>query len=91
MTPAEPRRRRAAALRYDAGAMPAPEVVAAGEGDIAERIIGLAREHGVPIHASPALVSLLVRVPPETSIPIELYRAVAEVLAFLARTARDGR
>jgi flagellar biosynthesis protein len=80
-------RRRAAAIRYAPGQMPAPEVVATGEGDLAERIIALARAHGIPLHQSPDLVRLLTQVPPDTAIPVELYVAVAEVLAFLLRTA----
>ena len=84
-------RRRAAALRYVAGDTAAPEVVATGEGHLAERIIALAREHGIPIHESPDLVKLLTQLPPDTAIPIELYRAVAEVIAFLMRTAHQSR
>lgn len=80
-------RRRAAALRYVPGETPAPEVVATGEGELAERIIALARQHGIPIHDSPDLVRLLTQLPPESAIPAELYRAVAEVMAFLMRTA----
>lgn len=79
-------RRRAAALRYRAGETPAPEVVARGEGEIAEAIIAAARRHGVPVHQSPHLVELLARLPIDTAIPPELYRAVAEVLVFLLRT-----
>lgn len=82
-----PPRRRAAALRYVEGETEAPEVVATGEGHLAEQIIALAREHGIPIHESPDLVRLLTQLPPESAIPIELYRAVAEVIAFLLRTA----
>lgn len=84
-------RRRAAALRYVSGDMAAPEVVATGEGHLAERIIELAREHGIPIHQSPDLVRLLTHLPPDSSIPPELYRAVAEVIAFLMRTASPPR
>lgn len=87
--PLQPRRR-AAALRYAPGEMAAPEVTATGEGAIAERIIALAREHGIPIHESPDLVRLLTQLPPDTAIPVELYRAVAEVIAFLLRTAEAG-
>lgn len=82
-----PRRTRATALRYEPGETPAPQVVASGEGDVAARIIAIARERGIPIHQSPDLVALLAAVPPEQAIPVELYRAVAEVLAFLMRTA----
>jgi flagellar biosynthesis protein len=81
-------RRRAAALRYVAGETAAPEVLASGEGHLAEKIIALAREHGIPIHESPDLVRLLTQLPPESAIPVELYRAVAEVIAFLLRTSQ---
>jgi flagellar biosynthesis protein len=84
-------RRRAAALRYVAGETQVPGVVATGEGQLAERIIALARAHGIPIHESPDLVRLLTQLPPDTAIPPELYRAVAEVIAFLLRTAATGR
>ncbi len=80
-------RRQAAALRYEAGTTAAPEVVARGEGPIAEQIVATARRHGIPVHQSPDLVQLLTRLPLETTIPPELYLAVAQVLVFLLRTA----
>lgn len=78
--------RRAAALRYRPGETSAPEVVARGEGLVAEAIIVAARRHQVPVHESPHLVQLLARLPLDAAIPPELYRAVAEVLVFLLRT-----
>ena len=83
--------RRAAALRYVAGEMAAPDVVAAGEGAVAERIIALAREHGIPIHEHRELAGVLTRLPAASALPPELYRAVAEVLAFLLRLEQAGR
>ncbi len=86
-----PARRRAAALRYVPGETSAPEIVATGDGELAERIIVLAREHGIPIHENPDLVLLLTQLPPDTAIPPQLYLAVAEVIAFLLRTANAAR
>lgn len=80
-----PARRRAVALRYQAGDQQAPRVVAKGQGEIAERIIELARAHGLHIHEDPDLVALLGALEVDTDIPPELYRAVAEVLAFVYR------
>ena len=71
----------AAALSYAAG-QGAPKVVAKGRGDIARRIVELAREHGVPVAQSPELVSLLMQVDLDKQIPESLYRAVAEVLVW---------
>lgn len=87
----ETARRRAAALRYVAGETTVPEVLAAGEGDVAERIIAVAREHGIPIHENRQLAGLLTRLPPSSALPPELYRAVAEVIAFLLRLEQAGR
>lgn len=82
----------AVALAYQAGSS-APKVVAKGKGLIAEEIIARAKEHGVFIHESKELVSLLMQVELDQHIPPALYRAVAELLAWLYRieTARkDG-
>ncbi len=70
----------AIALNYDGKA--APRVTATGKGDLAERIVELAREHGVPLHTDPALAGVLAEIPLGGEIPRELYLAVAEVIAF---------
>lgn len=61
----------------------APRVVAKGRGLIAEEIIARAKEHGVFVHESAELVSLLMQVDLDERIPPQLYRAVAELLAWL--------
>jgi len=75
--------RRAAALRYRDGVDAAPKVVASGRGDLAERIVAAAREHGVPLREDTALVEMLCCVRPGEMIPEAAYRAVAEILALL--------
>ena len=76
------RRQSAVALAYQQGSA-APRVVAKGQGQLAERIIERAREAGVFVHESPELVSLLLQVDLDQHIPPQLYRAVAELLAFI--------
>lgn len=76
------KRRSAVALSYRDGAR-VPKVVAKGYGQVAERIIERAREAGIFVHDSPELVSLLMQVDLDQNIPPELYRAVAELLAFV--------
>jgi flagellar biosynthesis protein len=61
----------------------APRVVAKGRGAIAAEIIARANEHGVYVHESPELVSLLMQVDVDENIPPQLYVAVAELLAWL--------
>jgi flagellar biosynthesis protein len=91
LPPALPHARaEAVALRYAAGA-PAPEVVAKGRGMIAQTIIDRAREHGVYVHQSPELVSLLMQVDLDERIPPHLYVAVAELLAWLYRQEGNAR
>ena len=85
-TPEDPRKT-AVALAYRS-ADAAPWVVAKGRGLIAEEIIARAKEHGVFVHESPALVSLLMQVDIDERIPPQLYQAVAELLAWLYRLDR---
>jgi len=75
--------RRAAALRYRKGDI-APKVVARGEDWLAERILDEAALAGVPIAHAPGLVAALARCEIDTAIPPELYRVVAEILAWVA-------
>jgi len=82
----DPPRRRAAALRYDpARGDAAPRVVAAGSGQLAERIIAAADEAGVPLHSDPALAAALAILEHEEMIPEELYGVIAQILAWAYR------
>ena len=76
---------RAAALRYQRGVDPAPTLIARGGGATARRIVELAKLHGIPVRRDPDLLALLGSLDLGDEIPIEAYRAVAEVLAFLYR------
>ncbi|MDD2319386.1 MAG: EscU/YscU/HrcU family type III secretion system export apparatus switch protein [Geobacteraceae bacterium] len=75
-------RKKAVALSYKEG-MYAPQVVAKGRGVVAEAIIDQARNAGIFVHESPELVNLLMQVDQDQHIPEELYRAVAELLAWV--------
>jgi flagellar biosynthesis protein len=77
--------RRAAALRYDPEAGGAPTVVAAGSGELADRIIALAREHGVPVREDAPLAAALARLQLEAQVPPELWEAVAQALVWAYR------
>jgi flagellar biosynthetic protein FlhB len=74
----------AVALEYDGGRMIAPRVVAKGAGVIAENIKEIAREHGVPVVENKPVAQLLYKmVNIDEFIPENLYRAVAEILAYV--------
>ena len=82
--PANDAQKSAVALAYSQTDA-APRVVAKGRGLVAEQIIARAREHGVYVHESPELVSLLVQIDLDQRIPPQLYIAVAELLAWIYR------
>jgi flagellar biosynthesis protein len=84
-----PRPRRAAALRYD-GSDTAPRVVATGRGIVAERIVAEARAAGVPVRDDAALAEALAGLDLGANVPEELYRAVAEALAWAYRLDARG-
>ncbi len=84
MEPSTPAQQVAVALAYQTGEA-APQVVAKGKGLIAEEIIARARQNGIFVHESKELVSLLMQVDLDQRIPPELYRAVAELLAWIYR------
>jgi type III secretion system FlhB-like substrate exporter/DNA repair exonuclease SbcCD ATPase subunit len=83
----------AVALMYLPGQMGAPKVVAKGAEGMAQRIKDMARAHGVPIVERRSLARAIFRsVPVGGEIPGTLYRAVAEILAYIygLRQQRKG-
>jgi flagellar biosynthesis protein len=89
MSAHDPNRGAAVALSYQSTDN-APRVVAKGYGMSADAIIARAREAGVYVHGSPALVNLLMQVDMDSQIPPQLYVAVAELLAWLHRMEVDA-
>ena len=78
----------AVALKYDPDVADAPMVVAMGERKVAERIKQIAREHGVPtIENKPLARALFATARVGAPIPMELFVAVAEILAWVYKQA----
>lgn len=71
---------RAIALQYDGDN--APVITATGEGDIAQEIIRIAKEHGVPLREDVMLAALLSDLELGEEIPPLLYRVIAEIIAY---------
>jgi len=78
--------KKAVALKYDREQDTAPRIVGKGVGTIAEKIIAIAKEHGIPIQPDSDLVEILSRLDLNQEIPPETYVLVAEILAFIYRT-----
>ena len=70
-------------MYYDPAGSAPPEIIATGQGMMAEEIVNVAREHGIPLHQDPGVVEALSKLDIGTMIPRELYAVVAEVLAFV--------
>jgi flagellar biosynthetic protein FlhB len=75
----------AVALTYDSKISSVPQLVAKGVDTLAARIRDTAREHGVPIVANPPLARTLHELPLGSPIPPELYKVVAELIAYVWR------
>ncbi len=84
MTTKDPKQ--AVALSYAKEAAAAPVVKAKGKGAVAERIVAVAAENGVPVREDASLVEVLSKLDLEQEIPPELYQLVAEILSFVYRT-----
>jgi flagellar biosynthesis protein len=76
-------RRLAVALGYRPDEDTAPRILAKGWGRMAERLMEEARSRGIPLREDPVMATLLARVDVDQEIPPILYRAVAEILAFI--------
>lgn len=81
-------RKQAVALRYEANQDRAPRIIAKGASEVADRIIALGTESGVPVVPDEGLVEALMALELDSVIPQELYAAVAEVLAYVYRQSR---
>ena len=77
-----------AALKYTGDG--APQVVAAGKGHLAATILARAREAGVPVHRDPELASSLAKLSLGQEVPVAMWTAVAEVLAWAYGLQGDG-
>lgn len=73
--------RRAVALQYGADDS-APVVVASGMGYLAERIVNVAQENGVPIYEDDSLATVLTQLNLGQEIPPELYQAIVEIYVY---------
>ena len=81
--------KRAAAISYDPGEHDAPVLAAFGEGYLAQKIVSVAMESGVPILPDPSLSSMLSKISVGDEISPEMYEAVAKVLAFVSEIDRS--
>ena len=85
----ENKKLQAAAIKYDPSENDVPILSAFGEGHMAEKIVEVAKESGVPVMPEPGLTGLLSRLSVGDEIAPEMYDAVAKVLAFVSEMDRS--
>ncbi len=82
---------KAVALKYRVEEDVAPVVIAGGYGSIADRIIGIGEEKGIPIYKDDSAASMLCMLEVGRSIPPELYEVVAAVYMQILMTAQKAK
>ncbi|PIR32098.1 MAG: flagellar biosynthesis protein FlhB [Alphaproteobacteria bacterium CG11_big_fil_rev_8_21_14_0_20_44_7] len=79
----------AIALEYERDTDPAPKIVATGKNELAEKIIAIAKEHGVEVRQDRELAEILSVLEVDSLIPFEAYASVAEILSYIYRKNRE--
>ena len=80
-------KKKAVALLYEPGNQ-APQVVAAGQGALADKIIDTAKDNDVPLYKDTNLTETLLKLDIGECIPPELYGVVAEILVYVDKMDR---
>ncbi len=81
---------KAAALKYKINEDNAPTMVAKGSGELASNIIKIAKENNIPIKKDEDLVELLTKLDVNQQIPNNMYKAVAQVFAFIYELSKNN-
>ncbi len=79
--------KKAVALRYDENKNAAPVIVASGLGYVAEKIVEIANDNGVPVFEDNSLATVLTQLDLGTEIPEELYQAIVDIYAYFLHFA----
>ena len=77
--------KKAVALRYDENRDVAPVIVASGLGYMAEKIVEMANENGVPVYEDNSLATVLTQLDLGTAIPEELYQAIVDIYTYFLK------
>ena len=80
---------KAVALKYDVQQDTAPRVIAKGKGHVAEHILATAQKNAIPVYQNKTLVNMLMALEIDREIPPELYKAIAEVMAYVYKMDKE--
>lgn len=85
------KKNKAVALKYNADHDKAPVIIASGYGDVANRIISIAEQNGIPVYRDDSAASLMCMLEVGTAIPPELYEVVAAIYCQLLKFSNEVR
>ncbi len=83
--------KKAVALKYDSNKDIAPKVVAKGAGEIAKKILEVAKEYKVPVVKNSPLAEILYNIELDNVIPEDLYELVATIIVYLYTQSSDQK
>lgn len=82
-------KQKAVALKYNAERDEAPVVIASGYGSVAEKIIDIAEQKGIPVFRDDSAASLLCMLEVGNSVPPELYEVIAAIYCQLLQVSSE--
>ena len=85
------KKNKAVALRYNADTDQAPVIIASGYGEVANKIINIAEENGIPVYRDDSAASLMCMLDVGSAIPPELYEVIAAIYAQLLKSTSNLR
>lgn len=82
---------KAVALKYDEQKMGSPTVVASGMGYMAEKMVELANENGIPVYEDNSLATMLTQLELGSEVPEELYQAIIDIYVYFLEFAEQEK
>lgn len=83
--------KKAVALKYDEAQNSAPVIVASGMGYVAEKIVEIANDSGVPVYEDNSLATVLTQMELGKEIPPELYQTIVDIYAYFLKYSPHSR
>ncbi len=85
------KKNKAVALKYNADVDQAPVIIASGYGEVANKIINIAEQNGIPVYRDDSAASLMCMLDVGSPIPPELYEVIAAIYCQLLKSTNTLR
>lgn len=85
------KKNKAVALKYNAETDQAPVIIASGYGEVANKIINIAEQNGIPVYRDDSAASLMCMLDVGSPIPPELYEVIAAIYCQLLKSTNKLR